>query len=388
MPFEMSLARLIDGPALWRLGAGERPGGPHVAVVPGATAPLLPVDLPSGLRGMARERVAGRQLAEALALPQEVLELYPFAPAGKKAPFGAVIVAEAEIAEAWRAALQPGCIAVLPDYLTLPCIDEVWTVATDAGDGVVVRLGLGDGFAAEPDLAVRLLAEAQTPRAVLRLGPTEPDVDAFLAGQEVPVFDSLEALAKSGAGKPLRWTAAAGGVDLGAAPSALYDRLGAGLARWRWPVLAGALALAAYLGTLVLETRDLRAEGSRASTLTGDLVRQHFVPEGPILNVRAQVEAAVQAAAVPDRGVRAEPALIQLQRAAPVLTRGGLAVQTAEYRADTGLVTAVEVVDFAGLDALVADLRTGGFLVEVLDSRSQVSGGIAARLRLQAEPRG
>ncbi len=117
-------------------------------------------------------------------------------------------------------------------------------------------------------------------------------------------------------------------------------------------------------------------------------MRQHFVPEGPILNIRAQVQAAADASAQPATVASEVPALIQLQRAAPILARDGLTLQSAEYRADTGLVTALSAPDFASLDALVAELRADGYLVEVLDSRSQSAGGVAARLRLQEEPRG
>ncbi len=382
----MSRARLTDGPLLWRLGAGDPPSGPHVAVVPGAQVPLLPVDLPDGLRGLARERVAARHLAEALALPPSALELHPFAPDGKKAHFSGMVVADTSVAAAWRADLHPGCIAVLPDYLSLPCIAGVWTVEIGPEDTVAVRLTEADGFTAEPELAIRLMAGTAKPRAVLRLGPAEHVVDDYLAALGVPVLDTVEAAAREVSAKPLRWTAAAGGVDLRTAPSALYDRLGAGLARWRWPVLLGVLALAAWLATLVLETRDLQARADRAAAQTRDLVRQHFVPEGPILNVRAQVQAAHDAAAVPEIGARDLPPLVQLQRAAPVLMRDDLALEAAEYRADTGLVTAVTAKDFAALDTLVADLRGAGFLVEQLDSRSQTSGGVAARLRLLTGP--
>ncbi len=383
----MSRARATDRPAIWRVGSGSPPDGPHLALVPGAEAPLLRVDLPDRLRGLARERVAVRQLTEALALPKTAAELHPFAPQGKMAAFGGLVVVEMSTARGWREALRPGCIAVLPDYLALPCIPQVWTVET-GGDGVSVRLGETDGFTAEHGLALRLLAAAGTPRAVLRLGPPESSLDDFLAGLDAPVFDTPQALASSGAGKPVRWSAAAGGVDLSAAPSALYDRLGVALARWRWPVLAASAALAAYLGSVVLETGHLREEAVRAAEHTRGLVRQHFVPEGPILNIRAQVQAAADASAQPATVASEVPALIQLQRAAPILARDGLTLQSAEYRADTGLVTALSAPDFASLDALVAELRADGYLVEVLDSRSQSAGGVAARLRLQEEPRG
>lgn len=380
----MSGRRMPDAPMFWRLGSGEAPRGPHVALVPGADAPLLPVDLPDGLRGMARERVAQRQLAEALAMPADALEMRPFSEPGQKAAWSRVLVAGSQ-AEGWRKQLRPGCIALVPDYLALPCIAQVWTVEVD-DNGVTARLGTGDGFSAEPDMALHLLQRAPKPRAVLRLGNPEPQIDAFLETLNVPVVADMAALAKTGAGRPLRFAEAAGGIDLKTPPGAVYDRLGQGIARWRWPAIFAALALLAYVGTLTAETRRLQAETARAASLTRDLVRQHFVAQGPILDVRAQVQAIVDAAEQPVMARRDVPPMLLFQRAAPTLDRDALTLQVAEYRADTGLVTGVTADDFASLDTLVADLRGSGFLVEVLDSRAQQSGGIAARLRLQADP--
>ena len=70
-----------------------------------------------------------------------------------------------------------------------------------------------------------------------------------------------------------------------------------------------------------------------------------------------------------------------------MLAGEALELLSVDYRAGTGLAAAIQADDFARLDALVSELRGGGFLVEVLDSRSQPSGGIAGRLRLQPEPR-
>ena len=378
------MSRLSDLPPIWRLGAAMPPAGPHIAVVPGADAPLLQVELPASLRGQARERVAGRQLAEALAVPLNQLELHAFS-TGKTA-WGRMLVTDADAAADWRKAVRPGCIALLPDYLALLCIKDVWTI--DTHEGVAARLGPSDGFAAEPDLAVRLLSETEPPRAILRQGPAEPLLDDYLTSLAVPIFDNLATLVASGTEKPLRWSQASGAINLAAPPSAAYERLGQTLSQWRWPVIFGALALGAFLGSLVLETRRFEAEAAVAQTMTQDLVRQHFVPEGPILNVRAQVQAVVDAAETPQTQSTTIPPLILLQQAAPTLDQDALRLQVAEYRTDIGLVAGLTATDFASLDALVDDLRNGGFLVEVLDSRAQASGGVAARLRLQAEPQG
>jgi hypothetical protein len=78
------------------------------------------------------------------------------------------------------------------------------------------------------------------------------------------------------------------------------------------------------------------------------------------------------------------PALTQLQIAAPVLM--GETLQSAAWRADTGLVVTVAAGDFAALDRLDAELAEAGFAVDRLDSRAQQTGGVVARLRLEMTP--
>lgn len=384
----MSPRRAPERPPVWRIGAASPPRGPHLALAPGAEAPLLPVDLPAGLRGLARERVALRQMSETLGVPASALEMRPFPLSARRSAWDRVLVVPTETAQAWRAALKPGCIALLPDYLALPCLPEVWTVQTDTAEQgpVTVRLGAFDGFSAETDLALRLLRQADRPRAVLRLGPPSAELDAWLETLGAPVLSEPAEAARVGGARPLRWTEAAGGIDLRTPLGAVYDRLGQSLARWRWPAALGLLALGLYLAALGLETRRLQHATDRLSALTRDLVRAHFVPEGPLLDIRAQVQAAAASAAQPMATPASLPPLVLLQRAAPLFDRPSIEMRQAEFRPETGLVASLTAADFAGLDATVADLRGAGFLVEVLDSRAQQSGGIAARLRLLAEP--
>jgi len=371
--------RLKGTPVLWRLG-DTAPNGPHVAVVPGTQVPLLPLALPDRLRGMARERVAARQLVEQLSLPADGFEMHPYTGKGAKL-WSAALIADAAAASAWRKALRPGCIALLPDYLTLPTAPGVWSIEVKGGL-VAARLGPEDGFAAEPDLALAMLAEAPLPKAVLRLGTAEAALDAWLATLKAPIHTDVAGLKKAGY-SPLRWLDATGGVDLKDPPSALYDRLRAKIMRWRVPVVFAVLALGIWMATMALETRRYRAESNRDQARMTALVREHFVTSGPILDVRAQVSAAMAEAT---DSVQTEaavlPPLTQFQIAAPALTTETARLISASFRSDTGLVTTVEASDFAALDQLVAALQGAGFLVQQLDSRAQQSGGVVARLRL------
>lgn len=372
--------RLKGTPVLWRLGAAA-PNGPHVAVVPGAQVPLLPLDLPDRLRGMARERVAERQLVEQLSVPAGGFEMHPYTGKGAKL-WSHALVADAAVASGWRKGLRPGCIALLPDYLTLPTAPGVWSI--DVQDGqVAARLGPEDGFAAEPDLALAMLADAPAPKAILRLGEADEVLDAWLATMKAPVHTDTTALKRAGH-TPLRWGDATGGIDLKDPPSAIYDRLRAKIMRWRVAVVFGALALAVWLGTVVLETRRYQADTTRDQARMMALVREHFVTSGPVLDVRAQVSAVMAAAAGPvQTEAAALPPLTQFQIAAPALTTEAARLMSASFRPDTGLVAMIEARDFAALDQLVAALQGAGFLVEQLDSRAQQSGGVVARLRLE-----
>lgn len=381
------MARRIPArPLIWTLGDGAPPPGPHVAVVPGTETPLLALDLPPKLRGIARERVAQRMLSEQMGVPLSDLEVRPFAPKGARAPWTRALVAEAARLEDWRGRLAKGCLALLPDYLALPCAAEVWTIDV-AGGTVRARMGVEDGFSGEPELAEILLAEAsegETPKAVLRLGEALASLDDLLAGVGAPVFRDAAALVRDGH-RILRWSDAADGIDLKDPPSADFDRLRGVVRRWLAPAAVAVLALAAYLGSVLVETRQLEALRDRDRRLAEGLVREHFVPSGPILDMRAQVTQALAGAGQgqEDTAAEADP-LVLFQTAAPYLTGDSISLQSVSYRADGGLVAAVEIVDFAGLDQLVADLRADGFEVELLESSARQGAGVAARLRLAA----
>ncbi|MDF0596409.1 type II secretion system protein GspL [Psychromarinibacter halotolerans] len=364
-------------PALWRLDDGEAPRGPHVALVPGADTPLLPVDLPDTLKGIARERVGRRLLAEALGLPSETVEIRPCLRTASG--WDRAVVADAGQLADWRSRLMPGCTALLPDFAALPCHARVWTVLVE--DGMVrARLGETDGFSAEPDLAALLLADAAPPEAVLRLGAPDAAVDAAIAAIGVPVHHDAAALQAAGNAAPLGWAQATAGLDLMTPPQAGFDRIRARLRRWAAPAVAAALALAVWLGGIAWETADLAARARAAQDDTMAMVRTHFVPSGPILDIRAQVERALAEAAAPDAP---DPdALLLFQTAAPWLTGDGIELQSIAWQPETGLVASIALRDFATLEQIVADLQSAGFEVEQQDTGVRSGGGVSARLRL------
>ncbi|WP_425052956.1 type II secretion system protein GspL [Psychromarinibacter sp. S121] len=366
-------------PVLWRLDDGEAPRGPHIALVPGTDAPLLPVDLPATLKGIARERVGRRMLAEALGLPAETVEIRPCLRAS--AQWDRAIVADAGQLADWRTRLMPGCTGMLPDYAALPCYSGVWTV--EVSNGIVrARLGETDGFTAEPELAALLLAEAERPEAILRLGEADGAVDSALAERGVPVHADTASLENTDAGKPLNWAHATAGLDLMTPPHAGFDRISARLRSWAAPAIAAGLALAVWLGGVAWQTHDLDARARNAQGDTLAMVRAHFVPAGPILDVRAQVDRALADAAAPD--AQEPDALVLFQTAAPWLTGEGIELQSITWQTETGLIASVVLADFAALERVVADLQSAGFDVEQQDTGVRPGGGVSARLHLAA----
>ena len=354
--------------------------GPCIALVPGEAVPLLRLELPEGLRGGARDRVARRQAADRLGLAPDALDVRPLARNGS-----VVLVVDPGEAEAWRQAVQgTACAAVLPDYLALEAAPEVWVL--DVGEGrVLARLGTDDGFAAEIPLArlqlVRAFAAAP-PSAVLRTGVPAPEIDAFLDEAGVPVFATPEELAAAGHPRPVAsdWEGTA--ADLLQSSDAAVEQLRARIRRWRVPALLGALALALWVADMMVRidrTRDAQAALAAATTA---LVRERFVPNGPLLDIRAQVSR--RAAELAGNASDADDAspLAVLRRSAPALQASDVQLRTVTWRAGTGMETAVAADDFATVEVLARRLGEDGVAAEVTDALADGSGGVLARLRL------
>jgi general secretion pathway protein L len=353
--------------------------------VPGAEVPLLPLDLPPGLKGVARERVARRQVRDAIGAGPEMrpARLGP-APEGWRR----MLVVETKARGAWAARVAgTACRAVLPDYLCLPAAAGLWVIETEGeGEGVRARLGPEDGFAAEPDLALALLEEAgkaAPPRAVLRLGPALAALDAWLAGQGWPVAATPEALAPDLA--PARFAHGELTLDLARDPEAERAAMRRGLGH-----IAAALALALtgfglWTASVQIETERLAAQGLAYRLNAERLARAGLIPSGPILDIRAQVGLALERAAARATQITAEPRPLEaLRLAGAVLAGHELRVTRAGYQPGAGLVIDLEIGDFAALDALMAALAAAGTEARVTQSVAREGAGVEAVLALAA----
>lgn len=351
---------------LWQLGKDAPPEGTFIALVPGAEAPMLALALPTGLKGAARVVVARRQVLDRLGSGY-ALRLH-------SSWTRALVTSEAAMA-GWRAALGDAssrCSALLPDYLVLPVVVGGWCVAVD-GNGLRVRLGPDDGFSAERDLALAMLAlaleqarsEGHAPRSVLRLGPPDSDLEALLAGI-APTHD----------GAVLGHNEVA--LDLLRDPMATAAGLEGRLRRWLWLV---ALVMIGVLGWLVAEgialTRD-RAQTAALDDTVLAAVRRDLIPSAPIVDLQVQVQRAIEARRQGVGGAATDP-LVLLRQAAGVLAGAEIRALTLSIE---GLTADLRLPDFAGLDALLADLETVGLRVEVQRSGLE-DGGVGAVLLLR-----
>lgn len=365
------------------------PDGPFVATVPGADAPLLPLDLPPGLRGVARERVARRQLRDAGCAAG--LDLRPARLSRGHDAWMRMLVCDGAQRAGWAAQVAGAgkrCRAVLPDYLALPAAKGLWVIDVWDDGAIRARLGVEDGFAAEPDLALALLQEAARaapPAAILRLGAPCAPLDAWLATLDVPVCNTPEALPETVA-PPVRLGHGELALDLARDPEALRTALRGTLRR-----IAAALVLALggfgfWAASVQIETDRLRDQDLTYRRNAEALLRAGLVPSGPVLDIRAQAQAALERARAQADEARGQARPLDVLRAAgEVLTAHGGRVTRVSFQPGLGLVIDLEIGDFAALDALVGDLATAGTGARVAQSVAREGRGVEAVLALAVD---
>lgn len=369
---------------------GPMPQSGQVALVPGADAPVLALDLPDTLRGRAREQVAARQLQDAVGLGHTV-EMRPFYAAGGADHWTRAVVADGALLEGWRAAAGTICQAVLPDYLSLPAASGVWTVDYQDKD-VLVRLGLEDGFSADADMAHLMLGQAlvkaqDPPQAILQLGTALPGLEAMMQTAGVAVVGTVQEITDLGLDMPKVLGHGELALDLRSDPQAARQRLRRQVLPWRLPVILGLLAAGLWAMAQIVATNRLADEFDRERRAALALTRAHFVPSGPVLDIRVQVSNALAArrtTAAAWQG-RVTP-LVLLGQAAEVIARQDARPEQVSYSVADGATVLVQVADFAAVDRLVAGLQDAGLDVELTQSRaSEDLAGVQATLRLKSK---
>jgi len=378
--------RRKSAPAVWRLGEGAPPAGPFVALVPGGDAPLLAVTLPASLKGPAREDVARRQVLDRLGLPAAALDIRAARLGGAEGWTRALVVERSAVLR-WRAVLGAAaarCRALLPDYLALPAGAGVWTVAADA-EGLRVRMGPGDGFSAEAELGVTMLAAAV---AQARSANALPRV-VLVTGDMAGLVGALEGLTvlRDGAPLPEGLTVAAFAhgeltLDLARDPradAAVFERR---LRRVALPLALVVLGALGWGGAVALGARhDLQAAAAiEAQTLAA--ARRDILPAGPIVDLRVQIAREIERRrAVLDPAPVARGPLDRLRGAALVLAGLDAQVQGATISAaDQGVTVEVRVDDFRALDAMMAALDAAGIAARITRSGTEPEGGVSAAI--------
>lgn len=251
---------------------------------------------------------------------------------------------------------------------------------------MTARLGPGDGFSAAVAVAPAMLRAALkhgAPKAVFRLGALPAGIGEALDASGVPVVDTPEALQRRGLPLPRRLQHGELEFDLRRDPQAARDRLRRRLLPWRWPVLFALCAALLWSATQVLAIRDIEARTRTIEAATRALATQHFIPAGPILDIRSQVSRALSDL----RGARADASpgpspLVLFGAAADVIAaRPGVVTERVSFAAPEGLVLVLRLPDFAASEAIAADLRAAGLAVEVADSRvSEAREGVRTEL--------
>ncbi len=356
--------------------------GAHIALVPGEDAPLIGLSLPEGLRGGAREQVAKRQAADTLGLSGDALDVRPFLQGGPA--WTRVLVTAPDKIEQWgRQVSGTACTEILPDYLSLAAAEHVWTIERH-DQRLLVRLGPGDGFSGElPVARLQLtLALAQAPpRAVLWTGPGDPEIEAAFQAADVAVLADPAGLKALGLQLPR--DAGPGGINLRDLAGAAQARRRARIVRWRAPVILAILAFGLWLSAQWIAIARDNAHTREITTATTNLVRQYFVPTGPLLDIRAQVaRKAAQLSQTPDNAPVTVSPVTLLRRAATPLTGPGLTLQSASYRAGSGFELSVGAPDFAALDTLARALRAAGLAVEMTSAASDGEGGVFGQIQI------
>ena len=364
----------------------DKATGPHVALVPGEDAPLIRLTLPDGLRGAAREQVARRQTADMLGLAADVLDIRPFNSQDAGLWSRVLVTTPNQIGEWSRRAADTACSEILPDYLSLPAGGDVWVISLQS-DRLLARLGPEDGFSGELQLArpqLALALQANPPRAVLWQGSQDAEILTMFATAEIPVLQKPSELAAMGLDEPVQL--ATGGVNLRELAGAVQARRRARLARWRMPLVLAVLALGFWISAqwIAISRNDDFSRATRAATTT--IVRQVFVPAGPILDIRTQVSR--KTAGLMQRGDERSATLSPvtlLRRAAASLSGSGVRLQSASHRTGAGVELFVKVADFAALDRLAEALRASQLDVEMTSAASDEEGGVVGQIQI-SEP--
>lgn len=383
----MSASTLFEEQFIHLDDHGATPTKDQIALVSGADVPILELDLPSGLQGQAREQVARRQLLDRIGLDQQDIEMRPFE-TEQSDRWSRVFVTDSAKLMDWRKGRAIKARAVLPDFLALTTAPDLWTVGRH-GTSCVVRLGPYDGFSAPSPVAMtmlsrRLRSDVARPKAILFVGDLDPLLNLIADEFDIPLVKTVDELAALNIEKPSILGHGEIAMNLLRNPQLARARLQRLVLPWRWPALFGLIAAGLWGASEVIQTNRIVAQTRTVQSETLALVKTHFVPNGPILDVRSQVGRELTALRNATGSEAPQlPMLDLFALASSVLMSSGAMIETVNsLNADT--VTLVLRVDtFAAADRVAKELTDAGLNTEIIESLvSEAADGVRTEIRL------
>ncbi|WP_294228454.1 type II secretion system protein GspL [uncultured Shimia sp.] len=362
----------------------------HIVLAPGHAVPLFHLDLPKSLRGQAREQVARRQLTDRMGL-NDTVEMRPCVLGAKGEDWSRVFVAEHTQMAEWR---SYDCRAVLPDYLSLPISEGLWTLSQAKVDGsaiVMMRFGPNDGVSTSVEMAEAVLTQSLNtgpkPKAVLWQGDSLPNIDTLMSAHQVPVVTDPDLLKELGLDQPSVLTHGELACDLRTDPMAARTRLAQRVLPWRWTILAAALAVTLWTTSQLVAIGRIEEQTAKISFQTQEIVKEHFVPTGPILDVRSQVSRVLLDLRQSHSGGSAMLDVLDLTaEVGAVLDAADAVPEMVNYSKDSGLLIVVRMPDFGSAERLTAALQTDHMSAELEESRVS-DGQVGVRTEIRILPK-
>lgn len=350
-----------------------------VVVVPGSDAPLLDIEIPEGLSGSARERVANRHLQDQAGLKNDSVEVRPFEMAAERGKWTRAVVVEKNLADRWREKAGTSCRSLLPDYLALPVAPDIWTLYFD-GKSVMARLGLEDAFSAEREMAlpqIEIALGRAAPKAVLKLSELPEEIENLLSGAHIKIFTKATEAKRAGLNVPNFLAHGEEKMDLRKDPRAARDRVRRRVLPWIWPLGISVIGAAVWAGALWLETEKLRDQTETLRAEAREITRDVFVPQGPILDPRTQIMRELLRLESNVNASRSKVSPLDLfSQVISVLRDSPAKIQSSAIVDGAALVVGAELQNFADLDTTVELISGNGLAAEIkrseFDSVDQV----------------
>lgn len=340
----------------------------HVLTIDGAEAPVMAVNIPARVRGVARLRVARQQIADRLGVPPASLSIMPTT--NDRDWSRLVVIDRARLSELSEGAGRKRR-AILPDYLALPEVPGEFVVF--GRDGVVmVREGASNGFSAPDGVAPLMLRRAFASSEISKVaygGELSEEVLAVIRGAGLDA--RAVTIDPSRTSRP--------NIDLLTALDA--ETQSSGLGVWLLAAAIGVLAFALWAAGVMVETRAIERELAAVRADTEAVLRDGLVPSGPLLDVRTQVERAMSTGRESETSEDVA-GLALLSRVSVLAFERGVAVESIELDADS-LRLSITAQNFDTVEALAADFEAGGIRADNEMLRARDGGGVEARFRLE-----